>query len=234
MFRIFFLTIYLQQRQLRELGISVVQDAKKCTHLAAPSILRTPKFVNALAYAPFIVKIDYVAQCLAKNERLDPSDFTLVDKPAEKRFNFSLRDARARAQKNHNKLLRGFQICCVETIRGGFDAFKSIVEANGGECTLFRGRVSMNEGRARSDSMDDDDEEEGDEGHPEKDEVYLLSGIAPEQVKLWPRFRQMVHEVGKTPRIVNVNWLLDIAMSQEIRWKDEYEVNEDNVVNEKD
>jgi hypothetical protein len=212
---------YVYQRQLRELGISVVQDAKKCTHLAAPSILRTPKFVNALAYAPVIVGVEFVTQCLAKNEVLDPADFPLVDKSAEKRFEFSLEEARARAQRNKNKLLQGYRICCVETIRGGFDAFKSIVEANGGECTLFRGRVSMIESRPRTGS---DEEDEAD--HPERNEVYLLTGVAPEHVKLWPRFRQMVQDVGKVPRIVNVNWLLDIAMSQEIRWKDEYEVNE--------
>jgi hypothetical protein len=169
-----------------------------------------------------------VTQCLAKNEQLNPADFTLVDKPAEKKLNFSLEAAQNRAQENQNRLLRGYRICCVETIRGGFDAFKSIVEANGGECTLFRGRVSMNESRPRPDS---EDEAEDEDNHPEKNEIYLLSGIAPEQVKLWARFRQMVHEVGKMPRIVNVNWLLDIAMSQEIRWRDEYEVNEDNMVN---
>ncbi|KAL1964664.1 hypothetical protein VTN77DRAFT_6690 [Rasamsonia byssochlamydoides] len=215
------------KRQLRELGILVVQDAKKCTHLAAPSILRTPKFVNALAYAPVIVNVDFVTQCLAKNELLDPADFPLVDKAAEKKFDFSLEESRARALKNKNKLLQGYRVCCVETIRGGFDAFKSIVEANGGECTLFRGRVSMNESRPRAKS--DDEEDEG--KHPERNEVYLLTGVAPEQVKLWPRFRQMVQDVGKVPRIVNVNWILDIAMSQEIRWKDEYEVNEQSVTN---
>lgn len=222
----FFLT-NIYQRQLRELGISVVQDAKKCTHLAAPSILRTPKFVNALAYAPVIVNDEFVTQCLAKNQLLDPADFPLVDKAAEKKFDFSLEESRARAQENKNKLLRGYRVCCVETIRGGFDAFKSIVEANGGECTLFRGRVSMNESRPRTNT--DDEEDEG--NYPEKNEVYLLSGVAPEQVKLWPRFRQMVQDVGKVPRIVNVNWLLDIAMSQEIRWKDEYELNEQSVTN---
>jgi len=59
--------------------------------------------------------------------------------------------------------------------------------------------------------------------------LYLLSGILPDQVKLWHRFRRMATDVGKRPRIVQVNWLLDIAMSQEIRWKDEYELSEDMV-----
>ena len=155
---------------------------------------------------------------MAQNELLDPDDFTLVDKITEKKIGFSLNKTLERAAANKNRLLRDYRICCVESIRGGFDAFKSIVEANGGECTLFRGRVSMSDSRRREGSSSS---EEAD--RPMKDDVFLISGEEPEHVKVWPRFRQLVLEAGRTPRIVNVNWLLDIAMSQEICWKDEYE-----------
>ncbi|KAH8697495.1 putative DNA repair protein Rtt107 [Talaromyces proteolyticus] len=216
------------KRKLRDLGIAVVQDAKKCTHLAAPSILRTPKFVNALAYAPVIVNVEYITQCLEKNKLLDPTDYILVDESTEKKVGFTLAAARERAKKNQNKLLRGYKICCLENIRGGFEAFKSIVEVNGGECTLFRGRVSIKDSRNRDSSSDIEDQNED----PSKEgDVFLLSGDESEHVKLWPRFRQMVFEVGKTPRIVNVNWLIDIAMSQEIRWKDEYEYTDEDGAN---
>ena len=69
----------------------VVQDARKCTHLAAPTILRTAKFVNALAYAPVIMHTDFVDSCLKQNELLDPRDFPLVDKTAESKFHISMR-----------------------------------------------------------------------------------------------------------------------------------------------
>lgn len=200
----------------------VVQDARKCSHLAAPSILRTPKFVNALAYAPVIVNIEFITQCLKKNELLDPRDFELVDKAAEERFSFSLKEAAIKAKQNKNKLLQGYNIYCVETIRGGFDAFKSIVDANGGNCLLFRGRVSHKV------QQQDSDDESSDEELSEK-EVYLLSSVAPEHQKLWPRFRQMVEEIGKTPRIVRVDLLLDIAMSQELHAADNYELDEETV-----
>lgn len=200
----------------------VVQDARKCSHLAAPSILRTPKFVNALAYAPAIVNIEFITQCLKKNELLDPRDFELVDKAAEERFSFSLKEAAIRAKQNKNKLLQGNNIYCVETIRGGFDAFKSIVDANGGNCLLFRGRVSHKV------QQQDNDDKSSDEELGEK-EVYLLSSVAPEHQKLWPRFRQMVEEIGKTPRIVRVDWLLDMAMSQELHAADNYELDEETV-----
>lgn len=168
--------------------------------------------------------IDYVTECLGQDELLDPDEFALVDRITEKKVGFTLKKTLERAAINKNKLLRDYRICCVETIRGGFDAFKSIVEANGGECTLFRGRVSMNDHRRRE-SNSDSSEEEAD--HPMKDDMFLISGDEPEHVKVWPRFRQMVLEAGRTPHVVNVNWLLDIAMSQEISWKDEYEYGTD-------
>ncbi|KAF4164466.1 hypothetical protein CNMCM6936_009048 [Aspergillus lentulus] len=211
------------KRQLRDLGIMVVQDARRCTHLAAPSILRTPKFVNALAYGPAIVNIDFITECLKKNELLNPDDFPLVDKTAEKRFGFSLEKARAKAKKNKNKLLQGYQIYCVESIRGGFEAFKSIVDVNGGTCTLFRGRVSYHSQREES-----EDDSSGEDDLSRK-EVYLLSSVSPEHQKLWPRFSQLAQSMSKTPRIVRVDWLLDIAMSQELRTAEGYELKEDMV-----
>lgn len=203
------------------MGILVTQDARKCSHLAAPSILRTPKFVNALAYAPVIVDIEFITQCLKKNELLNAADFPLVDKAAEKKFKFSLGSAAAKAKENKNKLLRGYHIYCVETIRGGFDAFKSIVDANGGDCLLFRGRLSYHPQREESEDDSSADED------PSRKEVYLLSSVVADHQKIWPRFRQMVQQMGKTPRIVRVDWLLDIAMSQELHAANEYELNED-------
>ncbi|PWY95082.1 BRCT domain protein [Aspergillus sclerotioniger CBS 115572] len=208
------------KRQLRDLGVLVVQDARRCSHLAAPSILRTPKFVNALAYGPVIMNIEFITQCLKRDELLDPADFPLKDEASEKKYGFSLEAAKANAKQNKNKLLRGYQIYCVETIRGGFDAFKSIVDANGGECSLFRGRVSYRSQREESDESSGDDDRS-------RKETYLLSSTAVDHVKLWPRFRQMVLSTGKTPRIVRVDWLLDIAMSQTSHTADAYELNED-------
>ncbi|KKK18849.1 hypothetical protein P175DRAFT_0535267 [Aspergillus ochraceoroseus IBT 24754] len=209
------------KRQLRDLGIMVVQDARKCSHLAAPCILRTPKFVNALAYGPVILDVEFITQCLKKNELVTPNDFLLRDEAAEKRFGFSLEKSKENAKNNKNKLLNGYQIFCVETIRGGFDAFKSIVDANGGDCFLFRTRVSY---QAKREESDDDGEEEEDLS---RKEIYLLSSVSSEHQKLWPRFRQVALEMGKTPRIVRVDWLLDIAMSQELRIAQEYELNEE-------
>ncbi|KAJ5089511.1 hypothetical protein N7532_008195 [Penicillium argentinense] len=215
------------KRHLRELGIMVVQDARRCTHLAAPAILRTTKFVNALAYAPQIVSTEFITSCLKQDKLLNPSDFPLVDKAAETKFQFSLETAVGKAKANRNKLLNGFRVYCVEDIRGGFDAFKSIVETNGGECLLFRGRLALAKNSRREESDDEDSDMDGDE--PGRNEVFLLSSVEPRHARLWPRFRQVAEDIKKTPRIVRVDWLLDIAMSQELRAAGDYEVTEEMV-----
>ncbi|KAJ5679413.1 hypothetical protein N7462_007657 [Penicillium macrosclerotiorum] len=215
------------KRHLRELGIMVVQDARRCTHLAAPSILRTPKFVNALAYAPTIVSTDFITSCLKQDELLDPKDFPLVDKAAESKFKFSLAKSSERAKMNNNMLLRGFRVYCVEDIRGGFEAFKSIVEANGGECLLFRGRLALANHSRREESDEEDSEVE--DAQSSRNEVFLLSSVEPKHARLWPRFRQVAGDVKRTPHIVRVDWLLDMAMSQELRAAEEYELNENMI-----
>lgn len=206
----------------------MVPDARKCTHLAAPVILRTPKFVNALAYAPVIASTDFISSCLQQDKLLDPADFPLVDKENEKRYSFSLSKAAGNAKKNKNKLLHGYRIFCIEDIRGGFDAFKSIVEANGGECLLFRGRLAL-ANHSRREESDDEESEIEDDDEPGRNEVFLLSSAEPKHARLWPRFRQVAGDIKKIPRIIRVDWLLDMAMSQDLRAVDEYELNESMV-----
>lgn len=208
----------------------VVQDPRRCSHMAAPSILRTTKFVNALAYAPTIISTDFITECLKQDELLDVSKFTLADKAAENKFNFSLTKALKNAKANKNKLLKNFRIYCVEDVRGGFEAFKSIVETNGGQCLLFRGRLGLTAQSRRDESDDEDSEMEDDE--PGRHEVFLISGTESKHARLWPKFRQGAGEVKKTPRILRVDWLLDIAMSQELKTADGYELTEDMIGDE--
>ncbi|CAG8235658.1 unnamed protein product [Penicillium salamii] len=214
------------KRALRDLGIMVVQDARRCTHVAAPSILRTTKFVNALAYGSTIVSTEFITACLQADELLDPSDFPLEDKEAEEKYNFKLDSVTANAKKNKNKMLQGYRIYCVEDIRGGFEAFKSIVEANGGECLLFRGRLTLANNSRREES-DEESESEGD--HPARRELFLLSSASSKHSRAWPRFRQAALDSKKTPQIVRVDWLLDMAMSQSTRTTDGYDLTEDMI-----
>ena len=81
---------------------------------------------------------------------------------------------------------------------------------------LYRARA----GSITATRMNGVDKQENDE--PEY--IYLISGVKPEEQRLWPKFRQMVTAVGKLPRIVRTDWMLDMALSQQAHWKDTYEV----------
>lgn len=199
-------------------------DPANCTHLAAPNIIRTQKFICALAHAPIVLSIDFVDQCLEENKKLPPENFLLNDPEGEKRLGMKLIDATARARENKCRLLQGYSIYCTETVHGGFDTYKSIVEANGGKCLLYRARAGSSISRVGGLDGDVDDS-----FSDTPDYAYLLSGVAQDEVRLWPKFRQMAQGSGRIPRIVRTDWMLDLALSQRITWHETYELKEGKV-----
>ncbi|EFQ96670.1 BRCT-containing protein 1 [Nannizzia gypsea CBS 118893] len=201
--------------QLRDLGILVITDPLRCTHLAAPSILRTQKFLNALAHAPVIINSDFITDCLDQKQLLDPNDYILEDKASEKKYNFKLEKARRRAEENKQRLLSGHTIYCTDKVKGGLEAFQAIIEANGGQCVPYRGRAGMMISSRRLAA--DDPDQAG------VDDVFLISGPDKSCAKLRSKFRTMARNAKRVPRTVNTDWLLDIALSQEWRGGDAYE-----------
>src|SRR5271155_1527247 len=179
-------------------------DPSRAAYLAAPSILRTQKFVVAMSYAPAIISTDFIDSCLERNEFLDPTAFVLQDKANEKKLGISLALSRERAKENRHLLLQGRTIYCMENIHGGFETFKSIVSANGGECNQYKGRPSSRVASRRADMEVDATDDDS------QNEVYLISGPEKENFKLWSRFRQMAEGCRKNPRIVSPDWLLEM------------------------
>ncbi|MCJ1433955.1 hypothetical protein MMC27_003320 [Xylographa pallens] len=202
--------------RLRDFGILVTPDYLTCTHLAAPKILRTQKFICAISHAPIVLSTDFLEACLEADKFLAPDAYPLHDPDGEARHNLTLSTVATRARTNDGHLLRGQAIYCTEHIYGGFDTYKAIVEANGGKCMLYRARAGSIAG-ARVGSVDEEESEE-------PDYLYLISGVKPEEQRLWPKFKQMVTAVGKLPRIVRTDWMLDLALSQQAQWDDTYEV----------
>lgn len=163
-----------------------------------------------MAYAPTIISTEYIDKCLENDELLHPEPFLLQDKANERRFHISLAQSQKRAKENRNKLFQGRTIYCVEHIHGGFDTYKSIVEANGGRCNMYRGRQGTMVPSRRADSETTTTEDEG------QAEVFLISGQDKDQERVWSRFRQMAEGSRKIPRIVRSEWLLESAMAQQI------------------
>lgn len=199
------------QKKLRDLGILVVQDATSCTHLAAPAMVRTQKFLCALASGPVIVSTDFIDTCIQKGEVPDIDDFLLKDVANEKKFSLKLKDVVARAKANRRSLLRRIPIYCTTEIANGPDTYKAIVKANGGEFFLYRGK-----GGAMIKPTKPEEDVIGAEP------VYLITGPRPEERKLWPKFTEMAEKGNMIPRIVHAEWLLDVAMSQQLKWGENY------------
>lgn len=210
------------------MGVLVTQDPTHCTHLASPSILRTKKFVCALAHAPTVISTDFVIDCLAKDERLEPEDYLLNDPAGEQRLGFVLSEAMSRAKNHRGRLLRGMTIYCTEPVKGGFDTYKAIIEANGGKCLLYKARASSATASRAANAEEDDSEGMADD---ELDYIYLISGLSSTEVALWSKFRSMVHAAGKHPRVVETDWLLNSALRQELHWDEVYELTEERVNN---
>ena len=207
---------------MRDLGIVVLAEvSSNCTHLAAPKIARTIKFISALAYGPTVIKLDYLEQCLSRKERLDPNDFLLTETPEERARGYNLAESIERARSNKCRLLRGYTIYVTDNVHGGFNTYKAIIERNGGTCLLYRARATSVANASRVDGP----EQETDRATPSTpDYLYLASSSRPEDAKLWPRFRQMTQEKSKIPRVVHTDWILDVALRQEIIWDDKYEL----------
>ena len=200
-----------------------MQDPSDCTHLAAPTMIRTQKFVAALAYAPAVLSSEFVDYCLEKGEIGPEEKFLLKDLQTERRLGIRLKDALKNARANERRLLKGISIYCTPNVHGGVETYKAIVEANGGRCMPFRARhgavssettaVEKHEHSHRAEAQDDQ----------ARKYMYLLSNDGRDERKLWPKFRQMARENQLLPRIVKTEWLLDVAMSQELKWQDDYE-----------
>jgi hypothetical protein len=186
-----------------------VQDPITCTHLAAPAMVRTQKFLCALANGPIIVSSDFIDTCVKKGDIPDVDKFLLKDHENEKKFSLKLKDVVARAKANKRNLLRRVPIYCTQEIPNGPDTYKSIVEANGGTFAIYRGRPMIKKISAEEDT-----------GPAEP--VYLVTGQRPDEKKLWPKFIEMAEAGNMIPRIVHTEWLLDVAMSQQQKWNKNY------------
>ena len=166
-----------------------------------------------MAHGPTILNTAFVEECLKENKLPRPEDFLLDDQEGERRYAVKLPQALERARRNEGMLLEGWTVYATDSVHGGFDTFRAIVEANGGSCVLYKGRAGC--------TFSGKDTGRGAVG---SGYAYLISGATASEAKLWPKFENMARDAGMIPRIVKTDWMLDLALSQEIRWESRYEL----------
>lgn len=159
-----------------------------------------------------MISSTFIDTVLETGEVPDIDDFILKDKEMEDRFNFNLEKSVARAKSNHGKLLWGIPIYCTEKIRNGPESYKAIAEANSAIFKIYRARSGTTIKPTTA-------EEDGDTP-PEP--VYLLSSVSTEEKQMWKRFRDMAKKGHMEPRVVAPDWLLDVAMTQQVRFDEKF------------
>ncbi|EGP91732.1 uncharacterized protein MYCGRDRAFT_67446 [Zymoseptoria tritici IPO323] len=218
---------------LRSLGVLLTSDPKNVDILVAPKLLRTRKFVCALACAPLVVDTTFLDSAL-KHKKLAADPPMLKDREGEQRLGYKLADALERAKHNNRKLFRGWSIFVTKDVNGGFDTYKDIITLNGGVALLYTGRtgITLPKRQERNDP-ESGQESQNQGGDDEFDYVYLVSGGSEAEVKLWKTFRDTIGKQQLKARIVQPDWLLHAAMTQQIIWKDSYSLDEGSMMSQR-
>jgi len=159
-----------------------------------------------------VLSTDFIEAAIESGEMPSPDDFLLKDPAAEKKYDIKLERSSSRAKSNKGRLLQGIPIYCTEKIRNGPDCYRSIAEGNGAIFKIYR---------ARSGTTIKPTTAEEDGGAP-PEPVYLLSNNTPEDKQVWSRFKEMAESGHMEPRIVAPDWLLDVAMAQQVRFDKKY------------
>lgn len=175
-------------------------------------MVRTKRFLCGLAAGPTIVSTEFIEACLrSKGDIPDVQSFLLKDSASEKTFGVKLQDAITRARANKKNLLRRVPVYCTLAITNGPDTYRAIAESNGAIFSIFKEKGGATIKPTKP---------EEDDGPAEP--VYLVTSTKPEEKKLWEKFEEMAKAGNMIPRIVNATWLLDVAMSQQLKWDKKY------------
>jgi hypothetical protein len=159
--------------RLREMGLFITDDFKRVDLLCAPAVVRTKKFVAAMACGPTLVSSSYLDFAL-KNNRLPPPEKHPLDATDfEREHGFKMTEAIERARQNKQRLLKDWTIFCTPDIAGGISTYRDIIEANGGKCLEWKGKI--NAATASKRLIGSSGEESQNQKEDEGDVLYLIS-----------------------------------------------------------
>ncbi|TFK90623.1 hypothetical protein K466DRAFT_543199 [Polyporus arcularius HHB13444] len=179
-------------KQLNKMGVKMVTKPSECTHLLVKSVVRTEKFLCAMAVAPYVLGEKW-ARMSAFNRKLLPEDeFAIEDEETEKKYHFNLADALKRAKRNAGKLFSGITFYVTPKVPVDTKLLKNVVAANGGQLSTQSPTVRVLAGH---------------------DNRYVIS--CPEDVSIWRPLAQHDH------KIYTQELILTSALRQEIDWDEE-------------
>lgn len=204
--------------------------------LVAARFMRTTKFLVAISWGAAIVSPAWVDHVLkSRGTDLSTQDYELQDANFEQEQNVCLSVSleRARAFAPLGGLLSNWTIFIDPDVSGKVKPWKQIIEANGGRIQEYRGRLTEapKAKRRRKAGCERDVEAmetyDGDglfqEGHTEGRRLFLIS--PPDHPNYWEKFKCMAEAGGYTPCIVKTEWLLRVALTQDLtEWNEDWEL----------
>ncbi|KDQ26961.1 hypothetical protein PLEOSDRAFT_168763 [Pleurotus ostreatus PC15] len=122
-------------KRLVKLGVKMVEKASECTHLLAPHLVRTEKFLCAIAVNAFILKSEWATASAAANELLPEETYFLEDDANERKYNVKLADVLLRAKSNQGQLFAKKTFHVTPKVSIDLKLLKNVIAANGGQMT---------------------------------------------------------------------------------------------------
>ncbi|OLL24568.1 BRCT-containing protein 1 [Neolecta irregularis DAH-3] len=183
-------------RVLESMGVEIVDEPDECTHLAAPGVLRTEKFLRTFPFVDVLVSTRWIEACVSSKAIIDPIKYPLEDSEGEAKYQCNLEESRSRADKNGATLFKDYTIVATNSIKGGVAPLCGIVNANGGKAIS----VASLKGKG---------------GNFGKTQPVLITTSNEEQ-KYKDKFLKAAHKEGKTGAVYGSEWILRSVLRQEI------------------
>ncbi|ESK96541.1 brct domain containing protein [Moniliophthora roreri MCA 2997] len=122
-------------KALAKLGVKMASKPWDCTHLVVKQLVRTEKFLCAVAAGASIVTEKWAIDSAAAKKLLPEDKYILKDPAGEKKYNFLLKDALERARSRDGRFLdrQTFYVTPKVSLQTDPKMLKSLIIACGGQ-----------------------------------------------------------------------------------------------------
>ncbi|KAG1727036.1 hypothetical protein EDB19DRAFT_1643230 [Suillus lakei] len=181
-------------KRLNKLGAKMTTKPNDCTHLVTKGIVRTEKFLCAIASSPFVLTEGWVNSSVRAGKLLLETDFLISDPESERKWNFKLSASleRAKREDGGEGLLKGMSFYVTPKVEIDLKLLKAVIASAGGQVQTSKPTARILKANKNR---------------------HVIS--CPADQSIW---RPLVEE-GYT--IYSTELILLAVLTQEIRWKDD-------------
>ncbi|KAF8987641.1 hypothetical protein BDQ17DRAFT_1435488 [Cyathus striatus] len=130
-------------KALTKLGVKTTEKPGECTHLLANHLVRTEKFICAVAMGAHIITEKWAVDSAKTKKLLPEHDYPLKDKEGEKRFKINLEEVLRRSQSNPSALLRGKTFYVTPKVGIDHKLLKNVITACGGQLNVQKPTIRI-------------------------------------------------------------------------------------------